>query len=86
MGHCTVAFFGFLLQLKNRLCQRELNGKNCLRHGGRNNLMTILQYSVLAAPGVRRRQHEFCRHILNTNGFMHENFGALASVAVTLTS
>jgi hypothetical protein len=43
MGHCTVVFVGFLLQLKNRLYQRELNGKNCLRHGGRSNLVTILQ-------------------------------------------
>jgi hypothetical protein len=62
------------------LCQRELNGKNSSRHGGRNNLVTILQCGVL------RRQYMFWRHILNTNGFMHENFGALASVAVTLTS
>ena len=42
--------------------------------------VTILQYGVL------RRQYKFCRHILNTDGFMHENFEALASLAVTLTS
>jgi len=48
MGHGTVVYVELLLQLKNRLCQRELNCKNCLRHDGRNNLVTILQYSVFA--------------------------------------
>jgi hypothetical protein len=42
MGHCTVVLFGFLLKLKNRLCQRELNGKNCSCHGGHDYLVTIL--------------------------------------------
>ena len=67
MGHCTVVCFGLLLQLKNRLCQRELNCKNCSRHDGRTNLVTILQYSVFAEPSVLRRHYKFCRDILNTD-------------------
>ena len=41
MGHCTVVFFGFLLQLKNRLCQREPSGENCSRHGCRGDHITV---------------------------------------------